>query len=82
MGFYLNDELKQAFQVLDKDQSGTINIEELTSFLPVINEYATTDALKNYIKKVDQNTDGTLNYDEFRTLILKGIGRDIICNHI
>lgn len=81
MGYYQGTELEEAFRVLDKDRSGTINIEELACFLPIINESATTDALKAYIKKVDINSDGTLNYDEFRTLILKGIGRDIICNH-
>ncbi|UJR07293.1 hypothetical protein I4U23_011581 [Adineta vaga] len=82
MGYYQNDELEQAFRVLDKDHSGSINVDELARFLPIINENATTEALKNYIRKVDITNDGDLNYDEFRTLILKGIGRDIICNHI
>ncbi|UJR38587.1 hypothetical protein I4U23_031251 [Adineta vaga] len=82
MGYYEDNQLKQAFQILDKDQSGTINIEELANFLPIINEFATTEALKNYIKKVDIDVEDTLTYDQFRTLILKGIGRDIICNHI
>ncbi|CAF3896940.1 unnamed protein product, partial [Adineta steineri] len=78
MGYYQDDELTRAFRVLDKDHSGSVNVEELANFLPIINEFATTEALTNYIKKVDINTDGTLNYDEFRSLILKGIGRDII----
>ncbi|CAF0919072.1 unnamed protein product [Adineta steineri] len=82
MGYYQDDELTRAFRVLDKDHSGSVNVEELANFLPIINEFATTEALTNYIKKVDINTDGTLNYDEFRSLILKGIGRDIICNHL
>ncbi|CAF4241004.1 unnamed protein product, partial [Rotaria sp. Silwood2] len=82
MGYYQHDELKQAFQVLDRDCSGSIHIDELTRFLPIINEYTTSDTLKNYIRKVDINTDGNLNYDEFRSLVLKGIGRDVICNHI
>jgi Ca2+-binding EF-hand superfamily protein len=82
MGFYQNDQLKRAFSILDKNHSGTINIDQLARFLPIINEYATTDVLINYIKRADIDTDGNLNYDQFRTLILKGIGRDIICNHI
>jgi Ca2+-binding EF-hand superfamily protein len=82
MGYYQNDELEQAFYVLDRNHSGSIHVNELASFVPIINENATTDLLKNYIRKVDINADGILNYDEFRTLILKGIGRDIICNHL
>jgi Ca2+-binding EF-hand superfamily protein len=82
MGFYQNDQLKRAFSILDKNHSGTINIDQLARFLPIINEYATTDVLINYIKRADIDTDGNLNYDQFRILILKGIGRDIICNHI
>jgi len=82
MGYYNNFELEQAFSILDKDRSGFIQIDELSIFLMIINEYVTSDALKNYIRKVDMNADGNLNYDEFRSLVLKGIGRDIICNHL
>ncbi|CAF3992889.1 unnamed protein product [Rotaria sp. Silwood2] len=63
MGYYQHDELKQAFQVLDRDCSGSIHIDELARFLPIINEYATSDTLKNYIRKVNINTDENLNYD-------------------
>ena len=82
MGYYQDNQLREAFQILDKDRSGTITIQELGNFLPIINEFATTEALKNYIKKVDIDADEILTYDQFRSLILKGIGRDIICNHI
>jgi Ca2+-binding EF-hand superfamily protein len=82
MGHYDRSELEQAFDILDKDRSGYIHIDELGVFLPIINEYATSDALRNYIRKVDMNADGNLSYEEFQSLILKGIGRDIICNHI
>lgn len=82
MGFYDTHELEQAFQTLDRDRSGSIHIDELSSFLPILNETINGDALKDYIRKVDVNFDGTMNYDEFRALVLRGIGRDIICNHI
>jgi Ca2+-binding EF-hand superfamily protein len=82
MGFYDSTQLEQAFQTLDRDHSGTIHINELCSFLPILNDAITTDALHNYIRKVDENFDGNINYDEFRALVLRGIGRDIICNHI
>ncbi|UJR14411.1 hypothetical protein I4U23_001408 [Adineta vaga] len=82
MGFYDQFELEQAFAILDEDNSGSIHIDELSGFLTIINQYVTSIALQNYIRKVDINADGNLNYDEFRSLILKGIGRDIICNHL
>ncbi|CAF1031882.1 unnamed protein product [Rotaria sordida] len=82
MGYYTNGELERAFYTLDRDRSGTIHIKELSAFLPILNETINNDALNAYVRKVDENFDGNLNYDEFRTLVLRGIGRDIICNHI
>ncbi|CAF0731925.1 unnamed protein product [Adineta steineri] len=82
MGFYTSDELERAFSTLDRDRSGSIHIDELSSFLPILNDTINGDALRDYIRKVDENFDGNMNYDEFRSLVLRGIGRDIICNHL
>ncbi|CAF4773957.1 unnamed protein product, partial [Rotaria sp. Silwood1] len=65
LGYYQNTQLEILFQILDKNQSGSIDIDNLAGFLPIINEYATMDTLKNYIRKCDFNTDGHLTYDEF-----------------
>lgn len=81
LGYYESNELERAFYSLDRDRSGTIHIDELASFLPVLNDAINTDALNGYIRQIDENFDGTINYDEFRSLVLRGIGRDIICNH-
>ncbi|UJR36742.1 hypothetical protein I4U23_029457 [Adineta vaga] len=82
VGFYSSDELERAFSTLDRDRSGTIHIDELNSFLPILSDGVQGDALRDYIRKVDENFDGNLSYEEFRTLVLRGIGRDIICNHL
>ena len=82
MGFYQNNELEQAFNILDSNKSGQINLEQLGAFLPIITENVTINDLKNYIEKVNLNNIERLTYDDFRTLTLKGIGRDIICHHI
>ena len=82
MGFYASGELEKAFHALDRDGSGTIHIDELSSFLPLLNDQISRDALRNYVRKTDANFDGNMNYDEFRALILRGIGRDIICNKV
>ena len=82
MGYYNSNELHRAFETLDRDRSGAIHVDELSSFLPILNESVTGNALRDYVRKVDENFDGRMNYDEFRELVLRGIGRDIICNHL
>jgi Ca2+-binding EF-hand superfamily protein len=82
MGYYVDNELENAFNTLDHDRSGKIHLNELSSFLPILNETINDEALSSYIRKVDENFDGKMDYDEFRSLVLRGIGRDIICNHL
>jgi Ca2+-binding EF-hand superfamily protein len=82
MGYYVDGELERAFNTLDRDLSGSIHLNELSSFLPILNEAINTEILLSYVQKVDENFDGNMNYDEFRSLVLRGIGRDIICNHL
>lgn len=82
LGFYSGEELEQAFNILDQDNSGTIHIDELGIFLPIVNRYANGETLRSYIRKVHSEVQNSLTYDEFRALILRGIGRDILCNNL
>jgi Ca2+-binding EF-hand superfamily protein len=82
MGTYANNELQEAFELLDRDQSGLIDIDELADFLPILHSDITREKLLNYVGKIDINTDQKLNFDEFTDMILRGIGRDIVCRHI
>jgi Ca2+-binding EF-hand superfamily protein len=82
MGTYVGNELEEAFNLLDKDQSGTIDIDELADFLPIIHSDVTKEALLDYVGKVDVNSDQKLSFDEFTDMILRGIGRDIVCGHV
>ncbi|CAF0783778.1 unnamed protein product [Adineta ricciae] len=68
MGFYENGELETAFRRLDSDRSGTIHLDELNNFLPILNDSVNNQALQDYVRKVDENFDGTMNYDEFHNL--------------
>ncbi|CAF3462180.1 unnamed protein product [Rotaria socialis] len=81
MGTYSPDSIKEAFKLLDKDGSGTIDIDELTAFVPFIQPSVTKDVLSYYIEQVDTNDDSQLNLDEFTDLVLRGIGREIVCHH-
>lgn len=82
MGTYVPEEIHQAFRLLDKNSSNTIDLDELSAFVPVIHPNMAKDTLLNYIHKVSDNDDQQINFDQFKQMILKGIGRDIVCGHV
>jgi Ca2+-binding EF-hand superfamily protein len=79
MGTYTNEELREAFRLLDSDASNTIDLNELSAFLSVLHPNMSKEILSNYINKVAKNGNQCINFDEFSQMILRGIGRDIVC---
>ena len=82
MGTYAVEEIRDAFRLLDRNSSNTIDLDELSAFLPVIHPNITKETLLNCINKVASHDDQQINFDEFRQMVLKGIGRDIACGHV
>jgi Ca2+-binding EF-hand superfamily protein len=82
MGSYANNEIHEAFCLLDRNLSNTVDLDEFLAFLPVIDPFITKETLMNHIAKVTNNRDRQMNIDEFHQLILRGIGRDIVCGHV
>jgi hypothetical protein len=82
MGTYAADEIREAFRLLDRNRSNTIDVEELSAFFPVIHPFVDKTTIRNYINKVTNSVDQQINFDEFNQLVLRGIGRDIVCGHI
>jgi Ca2+-binding EF-hand superfamily protein len=82
MGTYSVEEIREAFRLLDKNASETIDLDELSAFLPVIHPNMTKDTLLNCIHKVSENVDQEITFDEFKQMVLKGIARDIACGHV
>lgn len=82
MGSYAADEIREAFRLLDRNYSNTIDLDELAAFLPVIHPFMEKETLLDYIKKVANTDEKQINFDEFNQLILRGIGRDIVCGLI
>ena len=80
MGFYIRGELENAYSLLSDGQKKIVQISRLNDFVQLINQNIDPNILTNFIEKVDANSDGKLSFSEFRTLILKGIGREIISN--
>ena len=58
-------QIRQAFQYFDKDNSGTITAEELRLCLQSEDQTLTDDDITQLIKEVDLDQDGQIDYKEF-----------------
>merc|ERR1719498_824061 len=63
------DECRKAFQMFDKDQSGTIDVWELKSVLEGMGQNPTEEELFQMISEVDENMSGSIDFTEFISLI-------------
>ncbi|CAF4364671.1 unnamed protein product [Rotaria magnacalcarata] len=59
-------DIPEAFNLLDTDHSGTIDMDELAAS----------------VYYSDENNDHKLNLKEFTTFIKQGVGRDIAIGHV
>ncbi|XP_051178396.1 calmodulin-like protein 4 [Lolium perenne] len=60
-----DEELKEAFEVLDKDQNGFISPVELRTVMINLGEKMTEEEVEQMINEADTDGDGQVNYDEF-----------------
>ncbi|CAF1456405.1 unnamed protein product [Adineta steineri] len=77
MGKFASEDIPTAFRLLDADNSGTIDANELAAFMPIIVPNSSSHMLLHHIQKADRNNDYKLNLQEFTSLINQGIGRDM-----
>jgi len=66
-----NDEMRSAFNVFDKDGSGTISVDELGQLMKTFGENLSDEDLKIMIQEVDKNGDGHIDYQEFVNFFLE-----------
>ncbi|KAJ8309338.1 hypothetical protein KUTeg_014212 [Tegillarca granosa] len=59
-------ELKEAFDVFDKDRSGTLDFDELKNVMASIGQNLTDGEIEAMIRVADKKGDGQINFDEFR----------------
>jgi len=62
-------ELKAAFQVFDRDGSGTINTEELKEVMKSIGESLTDEEIEDMMKEADKDGNGTIDCKMFFILV-------------
>ncbi|XP_068729171.1 calmodulin-like isoform X1 [Montipora capricornis] len=65
------DDLRDAFQLFDRDSNGYISKRELTFVMTSLGEHITDTTVENMIKEVDLDGDGRVNYEEFLRLMKK-----------
>ena len=68
------EDLKEAFDVFDRDKDGLISVEELGSILSSLGlkEGKKMESCKEMIRKVDMDGDGMVNFEEFKRMMKSG----------
>jgi calmodulin len=64
-------EVEDVFKIIDENNNGTIDIEELGKGLRCLGLNPTNSDLKNLLEQFDKNNDKVLNLDEFSSLYVK-----------
>merc|ERR1719285_369333 len=62
--------IHKVFSILDTDNNGQIDPEELAEVLDLTNE-GDEVKIQEIIKEVDRNDDGKINFDEFRSAMVE-----------
>jgi len=64
-----DDEIEEAFKMFDRDNSGTINHNEIKHVVNSLGLKISDDDIKDMIKVADKDGDGDINYMEFMRLM-------------
>jgi len=64
-------ELRSAFRVLDKNNQGEIDVEDLRWILRSLGDDLTDEEIQDMINETDTDGSGTVDYEEFSKLMLE-----------
>ncbi|KAG8793855.1 hypothetical protein FRC12_001304 [Ceratobasidium sp. 428] len=70
-GTSMDDEMREAFQVFDKDGSGQISAEELKGMMASLGERLSDSEVQQMIEEADTDGDGQISYTEFVKMLSK-----------
>ena len=62
------EKLKQAFSYYDKDNSGSISVDEIRGVLGV-GQHISDEVWKQVVLEVDENGDGEVSFEEFKIMM-------------
>ena len=69
--FPVQDQLRQAFDDLDKDNSGVLSVDEVRDLLTHLDKNLTEDQQKVLIESMDHTGSGNITFDEFQSVFGK-----------
>lgn len=61
-------DLREAFELFDKDGSGSISTEELASVMRALGQNPTPEEIQDMVNGIDDNSDGEIDFQEFLSL--------------
>lgn len=64
-----NQELREAFDLYDRDKNGSISASELHAVLKSLGEKCTLKDCRKMISSVDVDGDGCVNFEEFKKMM-------------
>ena len=70
-GITVQDEIRDAFRVFDRDGNGFISVIDLTDVLLKIGEKLSQEEVEELMSEADIDGDGNIYYDEFVAMIFK-----------
>ena len=65
------NELKEVFEMFDRDKDGLIDAKELGNILRSMDHEPSEQELTDLISDVDSNNDGKVNFNEFLSIMIK-----------
>merc|ERR1711970_1436213 len=65
------DEIREAFNLFDGDQSGAIDVRELKAAMRALGFEVKNEELQDMINQADRDGDGEINIDEFYRIMKK-----------
>jgi len=68
----MEEELREAFRLYDKEGNGYINVSDLRDILRALDDNITEDELDEMISEIDTDGSGTVDFDEFMEMMSGG----------
>ncbi|TDG38308.1 hypothetical protein AWZ03_015270, partial [Drosophila navojoa] len=65
----MQEELREAFRMYDKEGNGYINVSDLREILRALDDKLTEDELDEMIAEIDTDGSGTVDFDEFMEMM-------------